>query len=80
VLHAVNRVESYRLNNRPDLAQMGNFAFDAFMYYPRVVSPSSVEYSTDDTYLDALNLYRSFRSSASLSPAAIALVEFAPAA
>jgi hypothetical protein len=60
VLHAVDAVERYRLANRPDLGQMEHFAIDAFMHYPRVVTPSTVPYSLDDTYLDALRLYRSF--------------------
>ncbi len=57
VLHSVSAIESYRLAHRPNMDQMDDFVFDAFMRYPSVVSPSTVEYSTDDTYLDALALF-----------------------
>ena len=57
VLHAVMEVEEYRAQNRRDVAPMGHFAIDAFMYYPRVISPSTHEASTDDTYLEALEAY-----------------------
>lgn len=54
VLHHVQQVEAYRQANRPGMARMEHFVIDAFMYYPRVVTPSTKTYSTDATYLKAL--------------------------
>ena len=44
------------------MPQMGNFALDSFMYYPRLVGPSNVQYSTDNTYVKALERYRAVAS------------------
>ncbi len=72
VLHFVDQLESYRMRNRPEMGQMDDFIVEGWMVYPRVIAPSTVQYSFDDTYLDALRLYESFgRSSATASlPAA----------
>lgn len=57
ILHQAEALEAYRLANYPAMGLNGMFSQDNFYYHPRVLTPPTTRYSTEDTYLRALVAY-----------------------